>query len=215
MSTKILITDDHKIFRQSLRILLETEGIEVISEAENGMEAVRLTAQLNPDVIIMDISMPGLNGAEATRQIIREMPDIKVIALSMYPDRYYVEEMLQAGACGYVTKECAAEELIEAMHRVLQGEIYLCSTITGVVVGDLVGRLSGDDSTEGILTMREREILQLIAEGKCTKEIAAMLNISLKTVETHRQHFMRKLNIDNIAGLVKYALREGLTSLDF
>lgn len=213
---RVLLADDHKIFLEGLHSLLEGQkGIEVIGEAEEGYEAVRFARVLSPDIVVMDVSMPGLNGIEATCQIIKENPDIKVIALSMYSETCLVEGMLKAGACGYVLKQCAAKELVEAINKVLDGEVYLSSKITGVVVEDLVGRLSGDDSTEGILTLREREVLQLIAEEKCTKEIAAILNISVKTVETHRQHIMHKLKIDNVVGLTKYALSEGMTSLDF
>lgn len=215
---KILIADNQKMFREGLRALLtKQEGIVVVGEAEDGWEAIKFAHHLSPDIVTIDITMPGLNGIEATGQIIKASPVIKVIALSKFSNRDNVQGMLKAGACGYVLKQCAVEELVEAINKVLDDQIYLCSKITSVVVNDFRNHISSPDwhSTSNMLTSREREITQLIAEEKNTKEIAAILNVSIKTVETHRQHIMQKLNINNVAGLTKYAIRESLTSLDF
>jgi two-component system response regulator NreC len=217
MSVKILLADDHEIVREGLRSLLEKqEGMEVIGEAEDGRKTIELVRELVPDIVIMDLSMPNLNGIDATRQLVKEFPGIKIVVLSMYGDKYLVEEMFLAGATAYLLKDRAFKELVEAIDNALDKRIYLGAEITGVVVKDLMDHLSlaSDRSSESTLTLREREILQFIAEGKNTKEIAFVLNISVKTVETHRQHIMKKLDIDNVAGLTKYAIRHGLTSSD-
>lgn len=213
---RILLADDHKIVREGIRSLLEKQqGIEVIGEAEDGRKILRLARKLDPDIIVMDITMPKLNGIEATRRLMREFPDTKVIALSMHGDRRFVEEIFQAGASGYLLKDSTFNELIEAISKVMEDRIYLSSEITGIVVKDLVDRLLTEEARSqlDVLTSREREILQLIAEGENTKAIASILNISIKTVETHRQHIIHKLDIDNVAGLTKFAIRHGLTSL--
>jgi len=215
MSLKILLADDHKIVRDGLRSLIEKEpGMRVVAEAEDGRTAVSLAREHTPDVVIMDVSMPGLNGIEATRQIRAEQPDAKIIALSMYSDRRFVTGILGAGASGYLLKDCAFEELIEAIHTVSKGQYYLSPGITGVVVQDYVGKVAAELSSSSVLTPREREVLQLLAEGHSTKEIAGALHLSVKTVESHRQKIMQKLNIFNVAGLTRYAIREGLTSLE-
>jgi len=213
MAIKILIADDHGILREAIASLLSNEfGMEVIGEAQDGRTAVQLAKELNPDVIIMDIAMPGLNGIEATRQIVREMPDIKVIALSVYADRRSVREMLKAGASGYVPKQCAFKELVTAIQNVVSNQTYLSSRISGIVVEEYVHRLEeNDNSAYSILTPREREVLQLIAEGKSTKAIAKELFVSNKTIEWHRSQLMNKLGAQSVAELVKYAIREGLT----
>ncbi|GAF74051.1 unnamed protein product, partial [marine sediment metagenome] len=210
---KILIADDHGILREAITSLLNNEfGMEVIGEAQDGRTAVQLAKELHPDVIIMDIAMPGLNGIEATRQIVREMPNIKVIALSVYADRRSVREMLKAGASGYVPKQCAFKELVTAIQNVVSNQTYLSSKISGIVVEEYIHRLEkNDNSAYSILTPREREVLQLIAEGKSTKAIAKELFVSNKTIEWHRRQLMNKLGAQSVAELVKYAIREGLT----
>lgn len=213
MAIKILIADDHGILREAIASLLNNEfGMEVIGEAQDGRTAVQLAKELHPDVIIMDIAMPGLNGIEATRQIVREMSNIKVIALSIYADRRSVREMLKAGASGYVPKQCAFKELVTAIQNVVSNQTYLSSRISGIVVEEYIHRLEkNDNSAYSILTPREREVLQLIAEGKSTKAIAKELFVSNKTIEWHRRQLMNKLGAQSVAELVKYAIREGLT----
>jgi two-component system response regulator NreC len=213
MSVKILIADDHKIMRDGLRLLLKNEkGMDVVAEAQNGHETVQLAEQLRPDIIIMDISMDDLNGIDATRQITGKGLGCRVIALSMHADKRFVAGMFEAGAMGYLLKDCAYDELVKAIQQVLSGHTYLCSMISGVVIRDYVQRLRKSKSP--LLSLREKEILQLLAEGHNTKEIAGRLKVSTKTVETHRQNIMNKLNIFNIAELTKYAVREGITSLE-
>ncbi|MHC4623328.1 MAG: response regulator [Planctomycetota bacterium] len=216
MSIRILLADDHKITRQGLRSLLEKEpDMEVVAEAEEGRAAVRLARELVPRVVIMDVSMPDLNGMEATRQITGEFPDVKVIALSMHSDNLFATEMLRSGASGYLLKDCAFEELARAIRTVVAGKTYLSPTISSVVVDDYLHRLSkADFSASDVLTSREREVLQLLAEGQSTKQIALKLHISAKTVETHRRQIMDKLDIHSVAELTKYAIRKGFTSLE-
>jgi DNA-binding NarL/FixJ family response regulator len=216
MSIKILLADDHKITRQGLRSLLEKEpDMEVVAEAEEGRTAVRLVRELLPDVVVMDVSMPDLNGMEATHQIVAEHPNVKVIALSIHSDNLFVSEMLKSGASGYLLKDCAFEELASAIHFVVDGKTYLSPAVSGVVVDDYLHHLARTESPSSeVLTDREREVLQLIAEGKSTKQVALKLHISVKTVETHRRQIMSKLNIHTIAELTKYAIRQGLTSLE-
>lgn len=213
---KILLADDHKITRQGLRSLLANEpDMEVVAEAEEGRGAVKLASEMKPDIVIMDVSMPDLNGMEAARQITKSMPAVKVVALSMHSDNMYVTEMLKSGVCGYLLKDCAFEELASAIRSVIDGKTYLSPSISGVVVNGYLNRISNPDSDSSeVLSDREREILQIIAEGKSTKQIALKLHISIKTVETHRRKIMNKLNIFNVAELTKYAIRKGLTSLD-
>ncbi|MCP4716075.1 MAG: response regulator transcription factor [Deltaproteobacteria bacterium] len=216
MGIEILLADDHKIIREGLRSLIESEsGMKVVGEADNGRTAVQLALQRVPDIVIMDVSMSELNGIEATRQIIADMPAIKIIALSMHADKRFVSNMLKAGASGYMLKDCAFDELSQAIKTVLDNRTFLSPGITTVVIEDYINHLSSDASpVPTVLTAREREVLQLIAEGGSTKEIAFGLNVSVKTIETHRRQIMDKLHIHSIAELTKYALREGLTSLD-
>ncbi|MHC4497518.1 MAG: response regulator [Planctomycetota bacterium] len=216
MSIRILLADDHKITRQGLRSLLDNQpDIEVVAEAEEGRAAVRLMRELAPNVVIMDVSMPDLNGMEATRQIVAEFPNVKVVALSMHKDAQFVIEMLRSGASGYLLKECAFEELERAIRTVAANKTYLSPSISSVVVDDYLHRLSkADFSNSEVLTDREREVLQLLTEGKSTKQIALKLHISNKTVETHRRQIMNKLDIHTVAELTKYAIRKGLTSLE-
>ncbi len=216
MSIRIVLADDHKILRAGLRaMIVEQPDMEVVGEAENGRTAVNLTRELSPDVVIMDIGMPDLNGIEATRQIVAEVPSVKIIGLSMYSDRRYVAGLFGAGASGYLLKDIEFEELIEAIQAVVEGQVYVSSGVTGIVIEDYVHRVSGTKNG-GIsaLTPREREVLQLLVEGRSTKQIAYELGVSIKTVESHRHRVMEKLDLHNIADLTKYAIRAGLTSLE-
>jgi DNA-binding NarL/FixJ family response regulator len=216
MSIRVLLADDHKLFRDGLRNLIEKEaGMEVVAEAENGRKAVKLAEKLSPNVIIMDVSMPDLNGIEATRKIIAGTSNVKVIALSMHTDRRFVLGMLEAGASAYLLKDCAFAELVSAIRQVAAGNTYLSPKIADVVVKGYLNKVSDSSlTTRTILTSREREILQLLAEGLSAKEIAAHLNLSIKTIETHRRNIMEKLEIHTIAELTKYAIREGLVALE-
>lgn len=213
---KIILADDHKITRDGLRAMLEQQSnMEVIGEAENGREAIRLAMDLAPDVIVMDISMPELNGIEATRQICEDLPETKVIALSMYSDRRYVIGMIKAGVSGYLLKNCAFDELVSAIESVANNESFLSPRIADTVMKDYTHILEqGEESGVFALSAREREVLQLIAEGLPTRQIAENIHVSVKTVETHRQQIMRKLNAKSVVELTKIALREGLTSLE-
>ena len=215
MAIKILIADDHQILRQGLRTLLEKEpDLEVVAEAENGRSTVRLARESHPEVIIMDVAMPDMNGIEATRQIISEMPKVKVIALSMYADRRFVANMLKAGASGYLLKDCASEELVRAIRVVMAHKTFLSPGVADIVVKDYVqAPLGSEVSAFSVLSNREREVLQLMAEGRSTNQIAECLHVSVKTVETHRQQMMQKLKMHSVAELTKYAIREGLTTL--
>ncbi len=216
MSIRILLADDHKITREGLRSLISKQSdMKVVAEAENGRDAVSLAKELRPDVIIMDVSMPDLNGIEATKQILSESKNVKVVALSMHSDNLFVSEMLKSGASGYMLKDCAFEELDRAIREVFNGNTYLSPMISGVVVEDYLRKLNKSDSGESsILSNREREVLQLLAEGQSTKQIGLKLFISAKTVETHRRQIMNKLDMYTVAELTKYAIRKGLTSLD-
>lgn len=217
MAIKILLADDHKIMRDGLLILLgKHKDMEIVAEAENGRETVQKALKMKPDIVIMDITMPDLNGIEATRQITADNPDIKVLALSMHSDRRFIAEILAAGASGYLLKDCASEELAHAIRSVVQeGETYLCAGVADLVVKDYVRQIAQSESSQAsMLTAREREVLQLLAEGTSTKQIARKLHVSVKTVETHRRQIMNKLDLHSIAELTKFAIREGLTSLD-
>ncbi|OPY12869.1 MAG: Oxygen regulatory protein NreC [Syntrophus sp. PtaB.Bin001] len=215
MSINVLLADDHKIVRDGLRILIEARNMNVVAEAENGQKAINLARELHPNIVIMDISMPDMNGIDATRKIISELPETKVIALSMHADRHFVTGMLEAGASGYLLKDCAFEELVNAIHTVLDNHTYLSPSIADIVVKNYVNKASGNSvvvSSE--LTPRERELLQLLAEGMTAKQIAAELHVSVKTVETHRRNITQKLGAASVAELIKYAIREGLTTID-
>ena len=213
---RVLLADDHKIIRDGLKTLIEKEaGMEVIAEAENGRKTVRLAQKLHPNVVIMDVTMPDMNGIDATRKIMEETPGVRVIGLSMHSDRRYVLGMLEAGACGYLLKDCAFEELATAIRNVAEGNTYLSPRIAEVVVQGYLDKAPGPSHGSGaVLTPREREVLQLLAEGMAAKEIASHLNVSVKTVETHRRNMMEKLNMRGIAELTKYAVREGLVSIE-
>lgn len=215
MAIKILLVDDHRLLREGLRSLLEEQkDITVVGEAENGKHAVQLAAKLVPDIIIMDISMPGLNGINATCQISSACAKSKVIALSMHTERRTVLEMINAGASGYLLKDCAFEEVVQAVRTVAGNNTYLSPKIANIVIKDYVHRIPKSELSALFgLTTREREVLQLLSEGKKTKDVADVLRVSVKTAEAYRQHIMEKLNIYSIAELTKLAIREGLTSL--
>ena len=214
MSTKLLLADDHQIMREGLVALLEQEpGLEVVGQAADGRAAVRLARELSPQVVVMDVTMPDLNGIDATRQILEENRQIKVVALSMHADRRFVKGMLQAGASAYLLKHYASQELIQAIQLVMNNRVYLSPEVAGVVVEDYKAPAS-DSSAFAVLTPREREGLKLVAEGKTPRQIAGALHLGLKTVEAYRRQIMEKLGLNSIAELVKYAVREGLASLD-
>lgn len=211
----VVIADDQTIMREGLRALLEREEeLKVLDEAENGRRAVECVIQHRPQVVLLDLVMPILSGIEACREIRSAVPETKVIALSMHVDQCFVASALEAGAAGYLVKDCSAKELIEAIHNVVTGQIYLSPLIAKVLVEDYLHQSRRAlSSSSTVLTSREKEVLQLIAEGKATKEIASELKVSVKTVETHRKQIMNKLELHSVAELTKFALREGLTSL--
>lgn len=216
MTIRIIIVDDHKMIRDGLKALVSNhKGIEVIGEAPDGQNAVQIARKLAPDVVVIDIGMPELNGIEATRQITSLKCKPKVIGLSMHSDRRYVAQMLKAGASGYMLKDSAFEELAQAIETVAKGRTYLSPQVAGTVVTEFRRTAKDDDGTVfSVLTDREREVLQQISEGCSTKDIAAALGVSVKTIETHRRQIMDKLNIHSVAQLTKYAIKEGLTELE-
>ncbi len=214
---KILIAEDHGVVREGLKTLIEQQAeMEVVGEAEDGVLVARLAKELLPDVVIMDIAMPNLNGIQATRLILHENPDIRVIALSMYSNKRFVLEMFEAGALGYVLKSCLFDELLKAIYTVAKGEHYVSSQITGILIEEYISK-SGKSEAGGLrkLTDREQQVFQLLAEGLLVKQIALRLSISPKTVDANRRRIMNKLGISSVAELTKYAIREGLTSLEF
>lgn len=216
MKTGIVLVDDHKIFRDGIRTMLEQrDGLEVIGEADDGEKAVELIRKLAPKVVVMDVAMPGLNGIEATRRIIQENPGVKVIALSMHAHRHFVQEMLKAGASGYLLKECAFEELVRAIYMVSdENQIYLSPDITQLLVVDYLHPNRQEKTpNSSLLTTKEKEILHLVAEGQTSEKISQTLEMSRRTVEKYRARIMDKLKIDSLAELVKFAIREGLTRL--
>jgi DNA-binding NarL/FixJ family response regulator len=214
MATRILLADDHEIFLEGVRALLQKQhDFEVVGEARDGRTAVQLCEQLSPNVVVMDITMPHLNGIEATRKIRAADRGVKVVALSMHSTRRFMTEVLKAGAAGYLLKESAVAELILAIRTVMTGKPYLSPRVTDVVLDAYVRHVpTGSSVAFDTLTMREREVLQLVAEGQTTKEIAARLNVSVKTIEAHRSQVMDKLRIHSVAGLTKFAINEGLTA---
>ena len=211
---KVLLADDHTVVREGLRVLLEAESdIVVVGEAANGREAVQLTKKLQPDVVVMDIAMPNLNGLEATRQITRDVPTAKLLVLSSYNDDEYVHQITGAGATGYLLKQTAATDLIKAVREVRRGNAFFSPVVSRRLVEHYRNAVSSGAPVKkrnDLLTLRETEVLQLIAEGRANKQIAAELNISIKTVEKHRQQVMNKLNIHDIAGLTRYAISKGV-----
>ncbi len=217
MSTRVLLADDHLILRNGLRKLLENEeGMEIVAEADNGRDAIRIADELRPDVVVMDIAMPDMNGIEATRRIISADPDVRILALSMHRERRLIFEMFDAGAKGYLLKECAFDEVLTAIHAIQRGEMYLSPKIAGSILEDYLGRMRGENKAAAhpVLTPREKEVLQLIAEGKNTKEIAFVLDISISTVETFRHLIMKKLKLNTVAELTRYAISEGISFID-
>lgn len=216
MSVRVLLVDNHRIMREGLRSLLSRQSdLEVVGEAEDGRTAIQLARKLRPGVVVMDISMPDLNGVDATRGIISEVLGTKVIGLTMHSDRHMVARMLQAGASGYLLKDCDLEELVRAIRAVATGQTYLSPVVAGFVTKEFVQHLATrDQSSSLLLTAREREVLQLIAEGHSTRDAAGRLHVSVKTVETHRMHIMRKLKAHSVAELTKAAIAEGLTTID-
>jgi len=212
MEIKVLLADDHKILREGLKNVIEQKAnLRVVGEATDGREAVKLCRELSPDVVVMDVAMEGLNGVEATRQIVQYNSKIKVVALSMHSNKRFIIGMFKAGAYGYLLKDCDASELITAINTVAQNKKYLTQGISGVILDEL---MTGAQEENTELTAREKEILQLIAEGKSSKEIGEMLFLSSKTVDAHRKNIMDKLSLHTIPELTKYAIRTGLTSLD-
>ena len=215
---KVILVDDHSLVRAGIRsLLLNIPGVEVIGEADNGREAIKLIDELNPDLVLLDIAMPELNGLEVVARISKEFSDTKVIILSMHTNEEYVVQALRSGACGYLLKDAAPNELEIAVNAVIRGETYLSPAISKHVVDNYLKRISNVSPDKDLspdiftqLTSRQREILQLIAEGNSTKEIANKLNVSIKTVETHRMQLMDRIGIHDVAGLVRYAIRVGI-----
>jgi two-component system, NarL family, response regulator NreC len=217
MNIRLLIGDDHQMMREGLKSLIAKEpGMTVVGEAENGQDLVALAHKTTPHVVVVDVSMPDLNGIEATRKIVKENPSIKVVGLSGHPDRHFVREMLKAGASAYILKQTAYEELLRAIHEVMAGRTYLSPEVTQGLVDSYVraSPRKGENPAFATLTDREREVLQLMTEGQSSKEIAEKISVSVKTVETHRRNIMEKLNLRSVAELTKYAIREGITSLE-
>lgn len=220
MTIRALLVDDHAMLRDGLRAVLEKEPmVEVVGESTDGLEAVETALRLRPDVVVMDIGMRRMNGIEATRELRSQLPECRVLALSVHSDRRYVERMLEAGAVGYVLKESASSELVKAIQQVSRGERYVSPRLADSTLGN--GRATGSASRSagaaGIydkLAPREREVLKLLAEGETSKRIAELLSISPRTVETHRRNIMGKLRLHSVAELTKYAIREGLTSIE-
>ena len=216
MSIRVLLADDHQLFRQGLRSMLAADAeIEVVGEAENGRHAVELARQLAPDVVVMDVSMPDLDGIGATQQVRERSPGVQVLALSAHSEQRFVNDSLAAGAAGYILKDCVFEELCRAIHTVANKQVYLSPSVAAGVVDTSLGRTPATGASgSAVLTPRHREVLQLLAEGLNTKQIAARLHLSGKTVESHRTQIMKRLGFQGIADLTKYAIREGLTSVD-
>jgi len=210
MRARVVLADDHAIVRAGLKKLLESLGVEVVGEAADGRELLALLDTLHPDVALLDVAMPGLNGIEAAARIAREHPRTRVLILSMHQNEDYVRRALRAGAAGYLVKDAAPDELDLALKAVMRGETFLSPSVSKGVMSDYVQRLRAEEAPGATLTPRQSEILQLVAEGRSTKEIARLLDLSVKTVESHRADLMQRLDIHDLAGLVRYAIREGL-----
>lgn len=213
-TTRVLLVDDHQMMREGLRAVLDNHGaFSVVGQASSGREAIRLARLLAPDVVVMDVAMSDLNGIEATRHILTSTPGSIVVALSSHSDRRYVKAILEAGASGYVLKSCAFQHLVQALDAARKGRRYLCAEIASEIVGSAL-RQNEPGSVHDILGPREREVLQLLVEGLGSSEIAERLSVSTSTIETHRRDIMRKLDAHDVAELTKYAIRDGLTSLE-
>jgi DNA-binding NarL/FixJ family response regulator len=214
MKTSILLADDHQLFREALRSMLEKETtMQVVAEAGDGLEVIKLAREMRPDVVCMDISMPGMNGIETTRRLIAICPDVKIIGLSAFCDQRYVLEMLDAGAVGYVTKAAAGDELLRAIKAVQQGQNYLCPDAAATVTRSLLDKNPRQEPNGAAsLGARERQVLQLVAEGHTSAQISVHLHIAPSTVDVHRRNIMRKLDLHSVADLTKFAIRYGLTS---
>lgn len=213
---RVLLADDHRILREGIRALIEDQDdMQVVGEAEDGLAAVKKVAQLQPDVVVMDIAMPLLNGLEATRQIHRDYPRVRVLILTMHENEEYIRQVLAAGALGYILKDAAARDLLGAIRSVHQGEAVLSPAITRLVIEDYLrwGDIRPEDTTDG-LTAREREVLQLIAEGYTNKEIAGILSLSVKTVQSHRTNLMNKLDLHDRGELIKYAIQKKIIDIN-
>ncbi len=216
MNLRVLLVDDHRLMREGLRKILEgTPGIQVVGEAEDGQSALAAAAESRPDVVVMDVGMKGMNGIEATQRLRRERPLVRIVALSMHADKRYVRNMIRAGASAYVLKESASDDLLRAVQAASRGEHYLSPRVTGSLL-ESWSVPSGAESSSAfeLLGPREREVLKLMAEGKTSKEIAAALELSIKTIETHRRNIGLKVGLHSVAELTKYAVREGLTTLE-
>lgn len=212
---KILLADDHKIMREGIKSLLEKySDLQIVGEAENGLDIVKLAKEHIPDVIVMDISMPNLSGIEASRQIIGENPGIKIIILTMHTDRRFIAEVIKAGCMGYLIKDCAFDELVNAIHSVIDGKMYISHSLSGIMVKEYIDRIYSEEvDVLSRLTEKEKVVLKQIAEGKNVKEIAAEHGLSIKTVETHRNNIMKKLDLSSVTELVKFAIKEGIIDL--
>jgi DNA-binding NarL/FixJ family response regulator len=214
MPIRIIIADDHQLFREGLANLLSnSKDIEILAQAENGKEVINKAKELKPDVVIMDIGMPVMDGVEATQELLNELPNMKIVALSMHSDKQYIKGMFEAGAAGYLFKNCAYDELIKAIHTVYSGKKYLGEKITEIMIQDYLGKEENLPATDSELTERESEILKLIAEGVSISDISDQLFVSVKTIGTHKQHILEKLNLKTTTDLVKYAIKKGIITL--
>ena len=216
MGIRILVADNHGILRQGIQSLIEKHSdMEVVGQADNGLEAVELARQLQPDVILMDVTMPVLNGIEATRQIKSELPEVKVLALSVHSKREFILDMVKAGASGYMLKECVLEDLIRAINTVVAGQSYLSPQIASIVLEGITDDsiFSAGDRLSKTLTSRERQVLGLLAEGMSAKQVASQLDLNVKTIEASRRQIMEKANVNNLVDLTKYAIRQGLATV--
>lgn len=214
MPIKIIISDDHQLFRDGIANLLSSSPqIEIVAQAENGSEVIEKAMQLKPDIVIMDLSLPNINGVDATRILNKELPKTKVLVLTMHAEKNYIKEALEAGAYGYLFKDCSYDQLIEAINTVYRGKKYLSNKITEILIQDYLNK-DEDLSVKGqVLTERESEILKLLAEGKTTREISNLLFVSVKTVGTHKQHILEKLQLKSNSDLIRYAIKKGIIGL--